>query len=115
MDYLLHFLLGTAISWITLLIVIPIAQKLADFSMPPWGETLWKLAVVAAAGSAVAVVVNPINVWLSWIVGAVIFWIFMVKWFDVDLFAAGVIVAVSWVARAYLANVIFMALYSLTT
>ena len=112
MGYVLLFLIGTAVSWVTLLIVIPVAQKLADFSMPPWSEMLWKLAVVAVAGSVVAAAVTPIHPWLSWIVGAIVFWVFMVKWFDIDLFAAIVIVVVSWVVRAFLETFVVMALTS---
>lgn len=44
MEYVLGFLIGTAVSWVSLLIVMPIAQRLAEFSMPPWPEALWKLA-----------------------------------------------------------------------
>ena len=106
MTYVIILLVGTVISWISLLIVIPIAQKVADFSMPPWPETLWKLAVVSACGNAVAMCLDPINVFLSWIVGAVVFWTFMVKWFDVDFFGAIVIVIITWVLRIVLTGVL---------
>ncbi len=102
MEYVLGFILGTILSWIGLLIVIPIAQKLADFSMPPWPEALWKLAVVAGAGNAVAVALGPINAWLSLIVGAVLFFVLMFKWFDIDFFGACVIVVATWVLRSVL-------------
>jgi len=106
MEYAILFLLLTFVSGVSLLIVIPIAQKLADFSMPPWPETLWKLALVAAGVNAIGLALDPVNVFLSWIVGAVAFWTIMVKWFDVDLFGAMVIVVVSWVARIILGQIL---------
>ncbi len=99
MIYVIAFLVWTLISWISLLIVIPISRKLADFSMPPWPETLWKLAVVAASGNLLAIVLGPVHFVLGWIAGVVVFFIFMVKWFHVDLFGAVIIVVVSWVVR----------------
>ncbi len=106
MDIVLGLLLGTIVSWVVLLIVIPIAQKFADFSMPPWSEALWKLAVVAAAGSAVSIFLDPVNIWLSLLVGAGVFWIFMYKWFDIDMFGAMVIVFISSTLRSVI--MIFM-------
>lgn len=106
MTYVIIFVLGTIVSLISLLIVIPIARKLADFSMPPWPEALWKLAVVSACGNAVAMGLDHINGFLSLIVGAAVFWTFMVKWFDVDFFGAIVIVIVSWVLRIILGSVL---------
>ncbi|MDY7009618.1 MAG: hypothetical protein SVV80_02560 [Planctomycetota bacterium] len=112
MEYVIIFVLGSVISWISLMIVIPIAQKWAEFSMPPWPETMWKLAVVSACGNAVAMCLDPINGFLSWIVGAVVFWTFMVKWFDVDFFGAIVIVIISWVLRVVLGGVLIGILMS---
>ena len=104
--FLLSFVIATAISWVLLLIIIPIAQKVSQFSMPPWGEALWKLAVVAAASNAAAVAANPLHWFLGTVAGAVVFFVLMHKWFDVDLFDAIVITAVSWIVR----QVVFMAL-----
>ena len=113
MDYVLFyslvFVIGTAISWVTLLIVIPIAQKLADFSMPPWPETLWKLAVVAGAYNGVLLALTPVNIFLAWIAMAVVFFSLMVKWFDVDFFGAVIIVVVSAVVR-FVANMLLAGL-----
>jgi len=44
MEYLLSFLIGTVITWVMLLIVLPIARLLADFSLPPWPDRMAKLA-----------------------------------------------------------------------
>lgn len=102
MTYVIAFLVGTLISWISLLIVIPISRKLADFSMPPWPETLWKLAVVAASGNLLTIVLDPVHFVLGWVAGIVVFFVLMVKWFNVDFFGAVVIVVVSWIFRIVL-------------
>lgn len=99
MTFLVVFLLGTFISWVSLLIVIPIAQKLADFSFPPWGEALWKLAIVAAAANLAEILGSLANGMLGLIAGAVVFFALMFKWFDVDFFGAIIIVFVSWLLR----------------
>lgn len=112
MIYVIIFVLGTIISLISLLIVIPIARKIAEFSMPPWPEALWKLAVVSACGNAVAMGLNPISSFLSWIVGAAVFWTFMVKWFDVDFFGAIVIVIVSGFLRIMLGGMLIAIILS---
>ncbi|NQU76214.1 MAG: hypothetical protein HQ546_07880 [Planctomycetes bacterium] len=106
MEYVLFFAVGTTISWLLLLIIVPIAQRLADFSLPPWPETLWKLAVVASVGNVVAIVLDPINWFVSLIAGAIVFFVLMVKWFSVDMFGAIVIIVVSWVLRTWLSSLI---------
>jgi len=100
MEYLTAFVVGTVISWVSLLVVIPIAQKLADFSMPPWSQALWKLAVVAAAGNVVAVALDPVNFWLSAGVGGAVFWLIMWWWFDMDFFGALIAAGVSMILRS---------------
>jgi len=96
------FLVGTVISWITLLIVIPIAQKLADFGMPPLPQMLWMLAVVALAGNGVSTVLAFVSPFLGMVGGFVVFWTLMWKWFDLDLWGAVIIVLVTWVVRVFL-------------
>jgi len=94
MDYVVTFLLGTLISWILLLIVVPISQKLADFSFPPWPETLWKLAVIAGATNATNMALTPVHWILALLGGPAVFFILMYKWFDIDFFGAVIIVVV---------------------
>ena len=110
MPFVVSFLVATAAAWVTLLIVIPLAQKLADFSLPPLPEMLWKLAVVAAAGNAISVALNPVSPFLSWVVGAAVFFGLLYKWFDIDLFAAVIIVVVSWIVRTWIAATLMLAL-----
>jgi hypothetical protein len=109
MVYVLAFLIGTLVSWVMLLIVVPIARKLADFSMPPWPETLWRLAIVAAAVNLVTIALDPVNAIVSWVAGAIVFFTLMVKWFDVDLFGAVIIVVVSWFARMLILGAVMAA------
>ncbi|MFH0963566.1 MAG: hypothetical protein V2A58_06100 [Planctomycetota bacterium] len=100
MGHVLVFILGTVASWVLLLIVLPIAQRFAEFELPPLVGMLWKLAVVAAAVNGASVLLGFLGGWASWIGSMVVFWTLMVKWFDVDLFGAMVIVLVSWILRA---------------
>ncbi len=113
MEYVLGFLILSLFSWVLLLIVVPVAQKLADFSMPPWPETLWKLAVVATAVNLVAIALDPVNAIVSWVVGAIVFFFLMVKWFDVDLFGAVIIVFVNWMVRIFLGGAIWLSIMGL--
>ncbi len=101
-DSVLLLVVGTVISWVSLMIIVPIAQAIASFSMPPWPETMGKLAIVALVGNVLAVILEPINTFLSWVVGGIVFFYLMYRWFDVDVFGAIVIVVVSWVVRALL-------------
>jgi len=102
MEYVLGFIIGTILSWVLIVLVVLIAQKLADLSVPPWPEALMKLGVIALGTNAVSVMLSPVNVWLSWIAGFGLFLALMVKWFDMDFFGAVVIVLISWVVRLYL-------------
>ena len=114
MFYVLVFLIGTIITWVTLLIVIPIAQKLADFGFPPWPETLWKLAVIAAGVNAASVALDPVHWLLATLVSAIVFFTFMVKWFQIDFFGAMIIVVVSLIVRSVLMIFAMGALASLS-
>ena len=102
MEFIVGFAIGSVISWILLLIVVPIAQRLADFGLPPWPEMLWKLGVVVVAANAASEALGMVHFFLAWIGGAVVFWVFMVKWFEVDFFGAFIIIAVTVIVRAWL-------------
>ena len=97
MDYIAAFLLGTLVSWVSLLVVLPLAQKFAEFGLPGWRQLLWQVALVAAIVNAVSVGLGPVNGILAWIASSVVFWILMVKWFAVDLFGAVIIVVVNMI------------------
>lgn len=105
------WLVGTAVSYVTLLIVIPIARSIAQFSFPAWSEALWKLAVVAAVTNLISVLMDPFTGGIvAAIVSGVIFFFLMWKWFDIDFFGGVVIVLVSWVIRWIIAIFVFAAL-----
>jgi len=112
MELVAGILIGTVISWITLLIVVPIAQKLADFGMPPLPQMLWMLAVVAVANNGVAILLGLVNPFLGWAGGVIVFWTLMWKWFDLDLWGAVIIVVVSWVLQMILLTAVMGLLFA---
>jgi hypothetical protein len=94
--------MGTGIEWLVLLLVIPIAQKLADFSMPGLVEMLWKLFVIVLAKNLViAVAALAVGSFAGGLVGLAVFWIGMVKVFEVDFFGAIIIIVVSWLLQIF--------------
>jgi len=104
MDILLQLVIGIVFSWITLIIVMPIARKLSDFSLPPWQQTVPRLGVVAAATVLTQVLlVTFVNGFLGYVVGyvasVIVFFALLYKWFDIDVWAAVVIVVVSRVVQ----------------
>lgn len=99
MDIYVAIVLGTFLSWISLIILIAIGQGIADLSVPPWPETLAKLAVIAAVADAL-VILLPLNLLLTNLVVAVVFWTFMVKWFQVDFLGACILAILSVGIRA---------------
>ena len=101
MEYILVLLISTVLSWILLMIVIPIAQKLADFSMPPWGETMWKLAVVSLAMNGATMLLDPVHFLLGGAAGIIVLWILLAKWLDVDGFGMWIIMGVMFVIRNF--------------
>lgn len=101
--YGVAFIAFTIASWVVLLLAIPIAQKLAQFSMPLWPEALWKLAVIAGATNAASMALAPINFWLAAIAGTAVMWVLLAKWFDVDFFGMMVVVFVTMVVRSFVA------------
>ena len=114
MEYAITIVIGSLVSWLILLIVVPISQKLADFAFPPWGEALWKLALVALACTAVETGLGPIHWLLAWVVSAILFWVLMVKWFQIDFFGAVIIVIVSWVTQRAIMLVLLATLQSIS-
>ncbi len=98
MVLLIPILFGFLFSWISLVILIAIGQNLADLSVPPWPETLWKLAVIAAIPN-VFVILLPLNPFLGGLIMIVVFWTFMVKWFQVDFLGAIILSVLSALIR----------------
>jgi hypothetical protein len=115
MDYLLGFAIGVAITWVMLMIVIPIARLIADFSLPPWPETMVRLLVIAAAVNFIQIFLGEVNGLLAIIASAIVFFTLLHKWFDVDVWAAIMIVIISWAVRMALFWALVRLLLSLRT
>jgi len=109
------FLIETVLSWIMLLIVIPIAHRFAEFSLPPWNETWWKLGVTAMAMNAVALPLDYlIHPMLGWAAGMIVLWILLAKWLDVDGFGMWVIIGVSYVIQTFVIGALMAVLIGLS-
>lgn len=100
---------ASLLEWVLLLVVTPIAQRLADFSMPPAIEMAWKLAVLVllknAIGYGISVAAN--NRWLGVIALLVAFFVGLKKVLDVNLHAAAVIVVLSVTLVLFINTIIF--------
>lgn len=102
MEYVLAFVLGTVVSFVVLMLAIPIAQKFGDFALPPMGERAAKLAAIAAGVNLIDIALRPFSPIAAWVLGVIVFWVLMVKWFQVDFLGAVVIVVITWVVRIVL-------------
>jgi hypothetical protein len=112
MEYVVAFLVYTTLTWITLLVVLPIAQKLADFGLPPLVDLLWQVALVSGIYTAVGMLCSPLGGFLGWLIPSIIFWVMMVKWFHVDLFGAIIIVVVNFIVGWWIWGLVVAALMS---
>ncbi len=96
MEFMVEFLIGAVLQWVILLVVIPVASKIAGFSFPGIGEAAWKLAVVVLFTHVVAVGMGPLIGFGATLLNVIIFWTAMVKWFHVDFFGAIVIIVINF-------------------
>lgn len=110
MEIFMTILLGTLGTWVTLMIVVPIAGRLAGFSFPGWATAAWQLAVIALVTNAVTALLAPVSGLLSWLAGFVVFWGLMVKWFDMNLLGAVLVVIISMLVRIFLVGAIIAAM-----
>ena len=97
MEYLALWLIASLILWLVLLLALLITSRIADFSLPPVGPFLGKAATVAAGVTAVAVGLDFVSGFLSWIVAMALFFGLLVKLFDMDLWGAVAVVIATWV------------------
>ena len=99
---LVALIAGSIMEWVILLVVIPIAQRLADFSMPPALEMAKKLLGIVLLksfiGAGIAMVLGGL---FGSIAAAIVLWTGLTKIFDLDFFGAVMIVGVSFVLRAF--------------
>jgi hypothetical protein len=110
MEIVLAILLGALFSWITLMIVVPLAGSLAKFSYPGWKEAGKKLAIIALVVNIIAAGLAPVSPALAWLVPLIVFWVLMYKWFDMNFIGAILIVVITWIVRMFLTGLIIAAL-----
>ena len=107
-------IVGSLINWAVLMLVIPLASRIARFSFPGLKESAWKLAIVVLATNLIAFALGPvIGMWAA-IVNLVIFSTAMVKWFDVDFTGAMVIVVLNFFVNFFVGFVLAMIIVSAT-
>ncbi|MBU0717722.1 MAG: hypothetical protein KJ749_05685 [Planctomycetes bacterium] len=114
MEMLIGLGVGSGIEWVVLLIVIPIAQRLADFSMPGTVEMAWKLLIIVLLKNLISLGVGEVAGGLvGSLAGAIVFWVGLWKVFDLDFFGAVIIVVVSWFVQWFLIGAIVGAMLAL--
>ncbi len=102
--------ISIAVEWVVLMVVLPIAQRLADFALPDLVERSWKLLVIIVASTLAAMFLGAINPLVGMIASVAVFWIGMVKVFDVDMFGAVIIVVIRWLVNWLLVGALVVAL-----
>jgi hypothetical protein len=95
MEYVLEWFIQVVIGWVGLLVTMLVAQRIADFSMPPLRDFLWKAAIVVAIVSAISIGLNLINGWVSFVATLIVFIGLMEKLFDLDFWQITAIVLVN--------------------
>jgi len=104
---LMEIALGILITWVLLMVIIPIAQKLGDFELPPMAERAWKLAIMAAALAVASALLGDTFFLIPFIVQFVITWTCMHFFFDADLFGVGMVYFVSMIVNWILSMTLF--------
>ena len=84
MELIALFALNALIQWAVLMIVIPIAGRVAGFGFPGPKEAGWRLATLVVVTSVVSIALGSVTHLGVGLTNAIIFWVAMVKWFDVD-------------------------------
>ncbi len=110
MEIVTNILVGAVVMWVTLLVVVPLAGRVAQFTFPGWKDAVWKLAVVALATNASTEILQPINGMVGWIAGMILFWFLMVKWFDVNMLGAVLIIIISFLVRLLIVGALIAAM-----
>lgn len=90
--------------WVLLLVIIPIAQRLADFELPPAFEMAWKLLLIVVIKNFAGFAAGEISpLWIvELLVTGLAFWIGMWRVFRLDLFGAVVIMVISMLAQRFI-------------
>lgn len=88
------------LTWIVLMVIVPFAQRVAEFGLPPLGEMAWKLMVVVVLANTIEVTFGLAGWWVGWLAGGVAFWAGMYQVFEgLDFFGACIIVVINWVLQ----------------
>ncbi len=108
MTVLLALLVGSAVEWLILCVVVPLAQRLADFSLPPPLEMAWKLLIIVLAANLISYGVGAGlgSSFVGNIAALTVFWVGMVKVFEVDAFGAMIIIVVRFIVQMFLVGAI---------
>jgi len=107
MEYVVFWLIGSAISWVLLVVAMFLAHRFAAMSLPPLGPFLGKTAGVVLISNALALALEP----FLWIGGTLIafgtFCLMMMKLFDLEFWQLMVIAITTWLLRAALVFLLF--------
>ena len=108
MTVLLTLLICCAVEWLVLCFVVPIAQRLADFSLPPPVEMAGKLLVIVLTTNLVSFGIIALigSSLLANILALAVFWGGMVKVFEVDMFGAIIIVVMRFLVQMFVVGAI---------
>jgi hypothetical protein len=110
MAMVLGLLIYLVFNWIVLMVVVVIAQRLADFPLPPWVELAWKLAAILAVTILASFLLDRVSPILGWLASAVIFWVGLWKVLELDMFGVVVIWVLNMVLRWILGGILIAAL-----
>lgn len=110
MEFVLDILVGAVVSWVGLMIVVPIAGKWVGFGIPSLGQFAWKLAVIVLAASLVYTLLAPVQWFISLGASFLVIWLLMWRWFDADLMGVVLTLVLWWILRMWVGTAILAAL-----
>lgn len=110
MEFVLAILVGAVVSWVGLMIVVPIAGKWVGFGIPSLGQFAWKLAVIVLAASLVYTLLAPVQWFVSLAASFLVIWLLMWRWFDADLMGVVLTLVLWWILRMWVGTAILAAL-----
>lgn len=92
------------LEWMLLLVVVPIAQRLADFDLPPAFEMAWKLLLIVVIKNYVGLATSEMTQLfiVELLAAGLAFWIGMWRVFRLDVFGAVVIMVISSLAQRFI-------------
>lgn len=94
------FFLLTGVSWLSLLVILPVAQAFGSMCLPTWPDRIWRTGIVACAGTWAGMVAGMVHWALAPFACALVLWSLMRRWFDMDAYALVVTAILSWTLQA---------------